>query len=680
MLFYAVEVKDLRNMMPDRSVQFDRVNAEKINSDLRSVFMERNMGKVSEFALIYEVDNDVMRIALALGENRIAYAYETLQNTFSKAPYHLAVQIGEMLEITSAEFFRRCAEADHTGGLIRYTLPEYFEEWSEGCDPDDFRITAGLCDSEPRGEEAAVHRAKQLLMGEAFIEEIRRIYAQDNHRTLIEHPVHYKLNVADAACAEPAVRLLLECLYENGRLPGCRYDILTRCNESWGVADKISQLLAQSEGATVVLSFADLARESGANSALLRDKEVFDSLCTGIKAHRRKTLFIFVTDRSGADECRRLTNVVGEELHILDLPESRRSRAQAEAYLTALIKGSDYAAFAEDGDYILPDQQNGYTAEDVHRVFDAWHKQALLRAYPAYRTQYAEELCTARYDKTQTVYDEFNAMVGLGEVKEIVRNLIAAHKMRKLRASWGITDEGAARHMVFTGNPGTAKTTTARLIARILEEEGVLPRCPLVECGRADLVGRYVGWTAPKVRKKFAQAHGGILFIDEAYALMEEHRTFGDEAINTIVQEMENQREDVIVILAGYPEKMKELLLHNEGLKSRVGFRLHFPDYTPAELDGILSQIGHKSGYTMTDAARRKCGAIFTAAVKDKNFGNGRFVRNLLEQAILRQSRRLLERGGRIVREVGLTLDAEDFEAPALDRVEKPGIGFCRTA
>lgn len=109
--------------------------------------------------------------------------------------------------------------------------------------------------------------------------------------------------------------------------------MLTRCSESWGVADKLSQLLAQSEGATVVLSFADLARESGANSALLRDKEVFESLCTGIKAHHRKTLFIFVTDRSGADECRRLTNVVGEELHILDLPESRRSRAQAEAYL-----------------------------------------------------------------------------------------------------------------------------------------------------------------------------------------------------------------------------------------------------------------------------------------------------------------------------------------------------------
>jgi len=680
MLYYAVEVNGRPDLLPDEAVGFDRIIAEKINSELRSIFMAQNPENVSELALIYEVGDYVVQVALALGENRIAYAYETLQNTFLKAPYHLAVQIGEMREISSAEFFSRCMEADHTGGLIRYMLPGYYEEWSEGCDPDDFRITAGLFDTAPRGEEAAVQRAKELLMGEAFIEEIRRIYAQDNHRALIEHPVHYKLNVADAACAEPAVRLLLECLYENGRLPGSRYDMLTRCNRSWGVDDKISQLLAQSEGATVVFSFADLARESGAHSTLLQNKDEFQALAAGIKTHRRKTLFVFVTDRSGADECRRLTSVVDEELHILDLPESRRSRAQAETYLTALIKGSDYAAFAEDGDYILPDQQNGYTAEDVHRVFDAWHKRALLRDYPAYRTQYAEELCTVRYDKTQTVYDEFNAMVGLGEVKEIVRNLIAAHKMRKLRASWGITDEGAARHMVFTGDPGTAKTTTARLIARILEEEGVLPHCPLVECGRADLVGRYVGWTAPKVRKKFAQARGGILFIDEAYALMEEHRTFGDEAINTIVQEMENQREDVIVILAGYPEKMEELLLHNEGLKSRIAFRLHFPDYTPAELDHILSLMEQKSGYTMTDTARRKCGEIFAAAVKDKNFGNGRFVRNLLEQAILRQSRRLLERGGKIEREVGLTLDAEDFEAPALDRVGKPGIGFCRTA
>jgi len=143
MIYYAVEVHGRLDILPDEAVQFDRIIAEKINSELRSIFMAQNPENVSELALIYEVGDYVVQVALALGENRIAYAYETLQNTFLKAPYHLAVQIGEMREISSAEFFSHCMEADHTGGLIRYALPGYYEEWSEGCDPDDFRIAAG---------------------------------------------------------------------------------------------------------------------------------------------------------------------------------------------------------------------------------------------------------------------------------------------------------------------------------------------------------------------------------------------------------------------------------------------------------------------------------------------------------------------------------------------------------
>ena len=150
-------------------------------------------------------------------------------------------------------------------------------------------------------------------------------------------------------------------------------------------------------------------------------------------------------------------------------------------------------------------------------------------------------------------------------------------------------------HMVFTGNPGTAKTTVARLFAQIMKENGLLPVGDLIEVGRADLVGKYVGWTAPTVKAKFAAAKGSVLFIDEAYSLVDDKDgLFGDEAINTIVQEMENQRDDTVVIFAGYPDKMEQFLKKNPGLRSRIAFHIPFEDYKPAELLDIFTLMAKK--------------------------------------------------------------------------------------
>ena len=156
------------------------------------------------------------------------------------------------------------------------------------------------------------------------------------------------------------------------------------------------------------------------------------------------------------------------------------------------------------------------------------------------------------------------------EQKALIEQIIAAHRVQKMRMDMNLDRQKAALHMCFTGTPGTAKTTVARLIAQILARDGVLKTGRFVECGRADLVAKYVGWTAKAVRAKFREARGGVLFIDEAYSLSDgEHATFGEEAINTIVQEMENNRDNVIVIFAGYPDKMKYFLDHNEGLRTR---------------------------------------------------------------------------------------------------------------
>ena len=177
---------------------------------------------------------------------------------------------------------------------------------------------------------------------------------------------------------------------------------------------------------------------------------------------------------------------------------------------------------------------------------------------------------------------------------------------------------------------------------------------------------------------KFLSARGGILFIDEAYSLVEDGRTYGAEAINTIVQQMENYRDEVIVIFAGYPEKMQEFLQQNEGLASRIAFHLNFPDYSADELTQILELMLEKSAYRMTAETRNKCLEICENACQEPNFGNGRYVRNLLDHAVMRQAERLFRenRGGELSKEEACMLQAEDFEPIGMEKKESRKIGF----
>ena len=202
-------------------------------------------------------------------------------------------------------------------------------------------------------------------------------------------------------------------------------------------------------------------------------------------------------------------------------------------------------------------------------------------------------------------------MVGLSEIKKIVDEIIDNAHIQKIRSEMGMDSYKTSLHMVFTGNPGSAKTTVARLIAQIFLKEEILDTGKYIECGRADLVGKYVGWTAKTVRSKFREAKGGILFIDEAYSLVDDSNSFGDEAINTIVQEMENHRDDVIVIFAGYPDKMKDFLNKNEGLRSRIAFYLDFPDYNADELTEIIKLMADKKGYKLDKKIESTCHEIF---------------------------------------------------------------------
>ena len=235
-------------------------------------------------------------------------------------------------------------------------------------------------------------------------------------------------------------------------------------------------------------------------------------------------------------------------------------------------------------------------------------------------------------------------------------------------------------HMIFSGNPGTAKTTVARLFAQIMRDNGLLSRGQLIEVGRGDLIEKYVGWTAQNVKAKFTAAAGGVLFIDEAYSLVDDRDgSYGDEAINTIVQEMENHREDVVVIFAGYSNKMKHFLQRNPRLRSRIAFHVPFDDYSTDELCEIARLMGRGKGINFDNAAMDKLSVLFQQAKAQEDFGNGRYVRNVLEQARMNQASRLMEYDLGTIRDEDIsTITAADIELPMITaNMTKQKIGFC---
>lgn len=255
-----------------------------------------------------------------------------------------------------------------------------------------------------------------------------------------------------------------------------------------------------------------------------------------------------------------------------------------------------------------------------------------------------------------SAYEKLEKLIGLAEIKNDVNNMVNLVKMQIMRKEQGLKNVPVSLHLVFTGNPGTGKTTIARLLADIYKDIGVLSKGQLIEVDRSGLVAGYVGQTAIKTQEKINEALGGILFIDEAYTLVKDGQDYGQEAIDTILKAMEDHREDFIVIVAGYTDLMRNFINSNPGLKSRFNKYFEFPDYSADELVQIFHSMCNEYQYELTTNAEKTLKEVIfdMEKRKDKNFANARDVRNLFEMVITKQATRLSQESSDNIMEIDM--------------------------
>ena len=582
------------------------------------------------------------------------YIKETLENEFAVCD----VSFSEEKEITCKSFKGLLDKADNAGYVdswfcdsntlhldyecSRFGITEYIEE----------KVLDTLTD--------AKNATAEIMADRTLVEELDRIYSDENEKEYYGNPVHYHISASTFTAALDIVNTIVPSLVANKRLCSRRVlkisDISERCFDE----ERLKYAFESAQGNAVVIEMSGTDEDHGNFASAYH--RVVDFINKMISLYHLNTLcfFVEIKDRSGFTNA--LLAKAAENIHVIRIKEGFGDRAQAENYLKNLAKKDEFAIPDKNLQEALSDKKL-FTVADVYEIYDKLFKNGLSsNVYKAYKNcEFSSIVLKAENNEP---YEDLQKMVGLTEIKKLVDQIIAAGKIRKMRDGFGLKAKKPSLHMVFTGNPGSAKTTVARLLAQILRKEDILDGGNLVECGRSDLIGKYVGWTAKEVCAKFREAKGGILFIDEAYSLVDDSHSFADEAINTIVQEMENNREDVIVIFAGYPDKMKDFLNKNEGLRSRIAFHLDFPDYNPSEMMEILKLMADEQGYKIDDTACDKCMGIFEEACCTPDFGNGRFVRNLLEQAEMAQSHRIAvsSHSGKITKTLLCTLKAEDFD------------------
>ncbi len=338
-------------------------------------------------------------------------------------------------------------------------------------------------------------------------------------------------------------------------------------------------------------------------------------------------------------------------------------------------KKQDIRNYADVPFWILKNMITKLLIECKTKKLDFVDKQMLKKNKEFYSksTTRKRNQRNTKKNEEKDIKEDLNALIGLKDIKEQISKILNYVKLNKERGQM------PSLHMCFTGNPGTGKTSIARVIGKIFEEENILSGSgDFVEIHGRDLVAKYVGWTAQKVHETVEKAIGGVLFIDEAYSLVSNTRgSFEDEAIATLIKEMEDHRNEICIILAGYNEEMKNLMDLNPGFESRIQFTINFPDYSTEELLEIFNGLCQNEKYKLSKNCKEILANNFNKAKGEKNFGNGRYVRNLFEKVKFEQADRIIQSNSKAINLITKKDIENAINVISHKEKEKRIIGFC---
>jgi len=607
------------------------------NRQLEEYYKKTNK---SILLLVYDSDEGKIKIitayrADAINEKEIVKITNKVIRINTESYFHE--------EITNSEFML-CANRARVTNLLYSSVDTLADRIGINIEPRNSFFEPKFYDIEERlfneklpSLKESLGRAKAIMASDNLIKELKRIYSSQNIKEYYGHPVHYYITAGTWSAALDIIDVLIPALMKNKRLISKRVTYMNNVSYNASSFENYENVFGSNVNSTLVIDLSGKVSVGKYATGYRRNAEFMSQKLAELG---KDELFIFVEiigDIAFKDET--LASILGGG-DIVKIDEGFGDFKEAKEYLYNLVDKSDFKEYREEKmEKYLPDKIS-FTVSDVYEAFNKWYGRGLkTHIYKAYK-QFESVKINVKKVETKP-WEKLNEMIGLKDIKNLINEIIAKERIQKYRKDMGIKETNMARHMLFYGTPGTAKTTVARLMGQILKEEGIVENGHVVECGRQDLVGEYVGWTARVVEKKFQEARGGILFIDEAYSLIDDKGLYGYEAINTIVQLMENYRDEVIVILAGYPERMEEFISTNDGLRSRIAFQLNFPDYDAEELLQIMELMLKDHEYTMSDEAKEKCLDIFKDVKTITNYGNGRFVRNFLEQIELNQAIRI---------------------------------------
>ncbi len=472
---------------------------------------------------------------------------------------------------------------------------------------------------------------------ERFLNELENIESHANESTHTINPVHYIVSARSKEAANDMTKVLMKSLLKANRIKSARMEMISDiAPDVYIKGNHLEDIIENNYGGVIIF---DLSAKFGCDPEdyVMAGKYLLNLL----KKYRNRCLFVFTYNMDSPGFSYHVLPYVSKYVLPVALREGTVSRKRAIDYMAYLIGKSEYAEYAgQAGEYMKQYQGIRFSQTDVlnaYEQFDSWClNKNIVKAYdcdPGY------DFILDRDENDESSYDRLHKLIGLSNVKQQIDEIIASdiiEKERKRRK--GRDYRSGTMHMIFGGNPGSAKTTVARLFAGITKEKDILKSGIFVEKGGMDLDG--IGCVYA-IRKAFTAAEGGVLFIDEAYSMK------SDIAVSVLIQEMENRRDDVIVVLAGYNERMREFIKINEGLSSRIPYWIDFPDYTEDELTQIFRIMIKERGFTVTEDAVKAAHGIFASARKVENFGNGRYVRNLVDKAVLNQAGRLISKGKR---------------------------------